>query len=329
MLPLASHAILAASANGFAMHDLPPLNPLRAFEAAARHRSIRKAAIEMSVTPGAISRQVKALENHLGVRLFRRSPSEIVLTAEGEQYYYAITIHLHGIADATKTLAGSKGDEIVRIRAYTTFGGKWLIPRIGSFDAENPNTELRLTTSLEAVDFERENVDAAIRLGSGEFPGLEVDRLFDNDLAPLCSPQFARENDIRSGADLARVKLLHTMARPEDWRIWIEATGLAGVVDWYAGTKFASSILAYQATLEHQGVMLAQLALFRDDIDAGKLVQPCGPVVSRGNFTYYFVFPRARLRNPALRRFRSWLLAQCEEEIRRSSSVSIERVLAE
>lgn len=298
------------------MNDLPPLNPLRAFESAARHMSIRRAAEEMRVTPGAVSRQVKVLEEYLGIPLFRRSPCEIALTADGEQYFLAISSHLESLAEATRTLVGRTGQEIVRIRSYTTFCGKWLIPRIPSFDAQNPRTELRLATSLEPVDFDRENVDAAIRLGDGNFSSLQVDRLFDNELVPLCSARFADVNRLREPKDLRHVRLLHTMARPDDWRIWVEAAGINGIVDTYAGSKLASSILAYHAAIEGQGVMMAQKALFREDIANGVLVQPFGPTVSRGDFTYYLVFPRNRLRNPALRRFRQWLLDQCAADRR-------------
>jgi LysR family glycine cleavage system transcriptional activator len=159
------------------MEGLPPLNPLRAFDAAGRLQSIRLAAEELSVTPGAVSRQVQALEAFLGVPLFRREPREIVLTAEGEQYLAAISAHLEGIRESTQKLTGKRGIEILRVRAYTTFAVKWLIPRLGTFHAENPTMEVRLTTSIEAVDFEKENVDGAIRLGDGAWPGLEVDRL--------------------------------------------------------------------------------------------------------------------------------------------------------
>ncbi|WP_291159017.1 LysR substrate-binding domain-containing protein [Hyphomicrobium sp.] len=297
------------------MRTLPPLNPLRAFEAAARHKSIRKAAEELGVTSGAVSRQVKVLEEFLGIAMFRRSPSEVILTAEGEQYFQIVTVHLHALAEGTNILTGYKDEQIVRIRAYTTFAAKWLIPRTKSFYLENPNTELRLTTSLEGVDFERENIDAAIRLCDGSYPGCEIDRLVANDLTPLCSPQYAAEHGLRTGRDLARVRFLHTVARPDDWRLWIEAAGLTGVVDAHGGPKFASSLLAYQAAMGNQGVLLGPIALFRDDIQQGTLVQVCDPVVSRGNFTYYFVYPRSRLRNPALRRFRSWLLRQIEDEM--------------
>lgn len=293
------------------MRHLPPLNPLRAFEAAARHSSVRLAAEEMNVTPGAVSRQVKVLEDHLGVVLFRRAPSEIILTAEGEQYYNAISPLLWELSDATMHLTGSRERHVVHIRAYTTFAAKWLIPRLSRFNALYPNIEIRLTTSLEAVDFEREHVDAAIRLGEGNYPGLESDKLLENHIAPLCTPEYAETQGIKTAQDLVGKHLLHTLARPEDWRIWLETVGLLGRIDWRSGPKFASSILAYQAALENQGVMMAQKALFDEDLRKGRLIQPVGPTVSRGDFTYYLVLPRARLRNPALRKFRAWLLEIC------------------
>lgn len=294
------------------MKNLPPLNPLRAFEAAARHSSVRLAAEEMNVTPGAVSRQVKVLEDYLGVVLFRRLPSEITLTPEGEQYFQAISPLLWGLSDATVNLIGNKGVQIVHIRAYTTFAGKWLIPRLSSFADAHPNIEIRLTTSLEAVDFERENVDAAIRLGDGEYPGYEVDKLIENHLAPLCTPEYAEREQIHMAEDLVGKRLLHTLVRPDDWRIWIETVGLQGRLDWHVGPKYASSILAYHATLEHQGLMMAQKALFEEDLKKGRLIQPVGPTVTRGGFTYYLILRRNRLRNPALRRFRDWLVNECQ-----------------
>ncbi|PZQ45726.1 MAG: LysR family transcriptional regulator [Rhodovulum sulfidophilum] len=293
------------------MEDLPPLNPLRAFEAAARHMSMRKAAEELYVTPGAISRQVKALESHLGYILFHRLPNEIILTAEGDAYFKPVSKYLHEIALATKALVGSKVQDAIHIRAYTTFAGKWLIPRLSSFSDLYPGIEIRLSTSVEAVDFERENVDAAIRLGDGGFPGLETVRLVENHLAPLCTPEYARRTGLTSARDLNRARLLHSLARPEDWRAWIETAGLGGVVDWYAGPKYGSSMLASQAALDHQGIMIAQKSLFGADLEAGRLVQPFGPIVDQRHFTYYLVYPRNRLRNHALRRFQAWLEAEC------------------
>ena len=295
------------------MSKLPPLNPLRAFEAAGRLRSIRRAGQELCVTPGAVSRQVQSLEAHLGVRLFRREPHEIVLTAEGEQYLAAIVQHLDGIREATEKLTGLRAVEILRLRAYTTFSMKWLIPRLGTFHAENKTTEVRLTTSNEAVDFDRENLDGAIRLGDGTWPGVEVDRLVANELTPLCSPAFRREHQIKSLDDLARLPRLHSMVRPDDWSHWLAKADPGNKIDPYTGDKYASSILAYQATLEGHGIMMAQKVLFLDDLRAKRLVQPFDLLLDRGKFTYYFVYPRSRLRNPAFRRFRSWLIEQSKE----------------
>ncbi|MGO7733458.1 transcriptional regulator GcvA [Rhizobium leguminosarum] len=293
------------------MDALPPLNPLRAFEAAGRLQSIRRAADELGVTPAAVSRQVQRLEAFLGVRLFRRDPREIVLTSEGEQYLAGIGRHLDGIREETQKLTGRKTIEILRVRAYTTFAMKWLIPRLSSFHASNPTTEVRLTTSNETVDFDRENVDGAIRLGDGNWGSIEVDRVMRNELVPLCTPGFLAEHGLQGVQDLKNVHLLHSLVRPDDWRYWLDSAGCRGI-DPYAGGKYASSTLAYQATLEGQGVMIAQKELFLDDLKAGRLVQPFSHMLDRGDFTYYFIYPRNRLRNPAFRRFRVWLLEQAE-----------------
>lgn len=291
------------------MDRLPPLHSLRAFEAAGRLQSIRKAAEELFVTPGAVSRQVQSLEAFLGVKLFRRDPREIVLTAEGEQYLAAVAQSLDIVRDATQRLTGKRAVEVVRLRAYTTFAMKWLIPRLSSFHDANPEVEVRLETSNEAVSFEREAVDCAIRLGDGQWSGVETDRVLDNRLVPMCSPALAARNPLQTVSDLGRVRLLHSMIRPDDWRHWLRAAG-AHEIDPYSGDKFASSTLAYQATLEGFGVMIAQRALFADDVAAGRLVCPFDLELDMGSHTYYLLYPQNRLRKPAFRRFRLWLLEQ-------------------
>ena len=298
---------------GWRMDRLPPLNALRAFEAAGRHQSIRRAAAELSVTAGSVSRQVQALEASLGVPLFRRRARGIVLTSEGERYLTAVIEHLDGIREATEKLTGRRPKDVVRILAYTTVAMKWLIPRLGSFHAENKGTEVRLTTSNEAVDFARENIDGAIRLGDGKWPGLEVDRLMANELVPLCTPAFQQAHGLHAPADLSRVVLLHSFVRPDDWRYWLEAAN-AGEIDPFGGDKYASSALVYQAVLGGLGIMMAHKAFFLDDLRDGRLVQPFGPTLDRKAFTYYLIYSRNRLRSPAFRRFRTWLLAEARRE---------------
>lgn len=291
------------------MEGLPPLYSLRAFEAAGRHQSIRRAAEELNVTPGAVSRQVQGLETFLGVRLFRREPREILLTAEGERYLATIAQSLDAIREATQKLTGKRTVEIVRVRAYTTFAMKWLIPRLNSFHVDNPSVEVQLETSNENVVFEREGVDCAVRLGDGGWGDVETDRVIPNVLVPLCSPDFVEQNSISEIGDLARVRLLHSIVRIDDWKLWLKGAGGTNV-DPYAGDKFASSTLAYQATLEGFGIMVAQKALFLEDIRRGRLVSPFQFELDMEDFTYYLIYPRDRLRKPAFRRFREWILQQ-------------------
>ncbi|MEH2474284.1 LysR family glycine cleavage system transcriptional activator [Nitrobacteraceae bacterium AZCC 2299] len=247
------------------MNQLPPLNPLRAFEAAGRLRSIRKAADELSVTPGAVSRQVQILETHLGIPLFRRESRSAILTAAGEQYLSAVTEHFDGIRDATLKLTGERGNsrEILKVRAYVTFAMNWLIPRLSSFHEANASTEVRITASLEAVDFEHEDVDGAIRLGNGNWPEYEVDRLVPNELIPVCSPEFRRTAKLKYPSDLSRQPLLHSLARPDDWMHWLKAAGQTNI-DAYAGPKYQSSVMVYQAAVEGQGVAIAQKVLVEE-----------------------------------------------------------------
>jgi LysR family glycine cleavage system transcriptional activator len=291
------------------MDVLPPLNPLRAFEAAGRLGSIRRAALELRVTPGAVSRQVQVLEENLGVVLFRRTPSAMVLTAEGEQYLAAIAPHFEGLREASRRLTGRKEPAILKVRAYTTFAMKWLIPRLSGFQARNLGAEVRLTTSLEWVDFGREDVDCAIRLGDGNWPGLGSDRLVSNILVPVCSHAYLARQELEAPHDLRRVPLLHTLARPDDWRFWLDAAGIRDI-DPYAGPKYASSALALQAAQEGHGVMIAQQALVLDDVSAGRLVQPFGPLLDRGAYTYYLVYPPRSMRKPTFRLFRTRLLEE-------------------
>jgi LysR family transcriptional regulator, glycine cleavage system transcriptional activator len=295
------------------MSQLPPLNPLRAFEAAGRLKSIRKAADELSVTPGAVSRQVQILETHLGIPLFRRESRAAILTAAGEQYLAAITEHFDGIRDATLKLTGERGRsrEILKVRAYVTFAMKWLIPRLSSFHEANPSTEVRITASLEAVDFKHEDVDGAIRLGDGHWPEYEVDRLVANELIPICSPEFRRTAKLKHPSDLAGRTLLHSLARPDDWMHWLKAAG-QNSVDAYSGLKYQSSVMVYQAAIEGQGIAIAQKILIDDELQRRRLIQPFGPSCDRGDFTYYLIYPKNRLRNPSFRKFRSWLVEQAQ-----------------
>lgn len=297
------------------MSRFPPLNPLRAFEVAGRLKSIRNAAKELHVTPGAVSRQVHILEQHLGVPLFKRLPRSIMLTEAGERYLEEISRHLLGIQDATERLTGRKGRHILHVRAYITFAMRWLIPRLASFHARHSHVEVRLTASLEAVDFERENVDGAIRLGDPEWHGCCRDRLVENELVPVCSPAYlAHRGD--APMDLSHDILLHSLARPGDWEHWLRSTGARSASS--TNQIYQSSVLAYEAALQGLGMAIAQRVLVEDDIASGRLVCPFHQSLNMGSHTYYLIYPMNRLRNPAFRLFRDWIV----EEASRTGNIS-------
>ncbi|GLR77746.1 LysR family transcriptional regulator [Azospirillum oryzae] len=271
--------------------------------------SIRKAAAELFVTAGAVSRQVKVLEDFLGIELFSRGHRAVALTPVGERYFAEVSRHLAGLRNATTHLVEDKGRRTLKLRAYTTFAMRWLIPRLASFHGLYPDIDVRLSASLDAVDFEREDVDAAVRLGSGSWQGLQADRLFRNLLVPVCSPRLVEKRALRQPAELGNVLLLHSLARPDDWAKWLDAAGVEGVSA-YTGIKYESSAMSYQAAMEGHGVAIAQKALVEEDLAQGRLCQPFGFELDMADFTYYFVFPIGRERKRELEVFRQWLKTQ-------------------
>jgi LysR family glycine cleavage system transcriptional activator len=293
------------------MDRLPPLNAIRAFEAAARHMSITLAADELHVTAGAVSRQIKSLEEALGLQLFKRGHREITLTRQGADYYRAITRALDVLREATRKLTRSRQRKQLKIRAYTTFAMRWLIPRLSGFHAAHPGIEVQLKASLEPVDFRKEDIDAAIRLGDGTWPGTNRYRLGPNILAPVASPALlATGPKLKKAADLVHHTLLHSIARPDDWGYWLEAAGVAKQVDARAGMTYESSAMALAAAIEGQGLAIAQLFLVEKDLADGRLVTPFRKTVDMGDFTYYLLTPSHREESATMKTFRLWLLDQ-------------------
>ena len=292
--------------------ELPPLNALRAFEGTARRLSMSSAAKEMHVTPGAVSRQIRLLEEFLGHALFDRSRREIALTPHGQRYFETITASFKQIRETTGRIRTVAKCSPLKIRAYTTFAMQWLIPRLSSFHAEHPAIEVVLSASLDPVDFRRDDLDGAIRLGNGYWPGLTASPLVENILVPVCSPALPAKNALSKPADLAQHLLLHSAAheRSNDWVDWLKIAGVSGVVDAYAGLKYENSAMAYQAAREGQGLAMAQLALIEKDVTAGRLVIPFAERLDRGAFTYYLLTPDDRPASKPMQRFREWLLAQ-------------------
>ena len=293
------------------MDRLPPLNAIRAFEAAARHLSITAAAEELHVTPGAVSRQIRSLEETLGTQLLNRGHRQITLTGPGDDYYRAITKALEAMRVATRRLTKRAKRRQLKVRSYTTFAMRWLIPRLSSFHAANRGIEVLLTASLDPVDFRKEDIDVAIRLGDGKWSGVNAYRLVDNVLLPVCSPDLlASGPKIRKAADLQHQTLLHSIARPDDWRFWLEAAGVDGQVDSRSGMTYQSSAMAYAAAVASQGFAIAQRFLVEGDLASGKLVAPFRQTVDMGDLTYYLLTPADRKEGSSTTTFREWLLEQ-------------------
>jgi LysR family glycine cleavage system transcriptional activator len=293
---------------------LPPLNALRAFEAAARHLSFTRAADELHVTQTAISHQIKALEERLGVRLFRRLPRGLLLTEEAQRYLPPVRDAFDRIAAATEQLAAGGAGGRLTVSVLPSFAAKWLVPRLGRFRATQPDLDLRISASSQLVDFARDDVDVAIRMGRGHYPGLRVDRLFGESMVPVCAPELLTgAHPLRRPEDLRHHVLLHDDDHT-GWQLWLELAGVAGV-DPRRGPIFTDSAMVVQAAAEGQGVALARRVLAAGDLAAGRLVQPF-EVSLPHDLAYYLVSPEATAEQPRIRAFRAWLLAEAEADLR-------------
>jgi LysR family transcriptional regulator, glycine cleavage system transcriptional activator len=297
---------------------LPPLTGLKAFEAAARHLSFTRAAEELYVTQTAISHQIKALEERLGVQLFRRMPRGLLLTEEAQRYLPAVRDAFDLIAAATDRLVVVSASGTLTVSVLPSFASKWLVPRLGRFRAACPDIDLRISTSSHLVDFSREDVDVGIRMGPGVYPGLRVDRLFGESLVPVCSPELlGGAQPLRRPEDLRHHALLH-----EDdyagWELWLELAGVEGAPV-RRGPIFTDGAMVVQAAADGQGVALARRALAAGDLAAGRLVQPFDVSIPH-DLAYYLVCPEASAERPKVRRFRDWLLAEAAERAEPAAS---------
>lgn len=295
---------------------LPPLNSLRAFEAAARHLSFTKAADELHVTPAAISHQIKTLEDYCGAALFRRLTRALVLTETGQAALPALREAFDKLAEAAERLRPAPDTGVLTVSVAPSFCAKWLVPRLDRFHDAHPGFDIRIDATDRLATFDTDGVDIAIRYGDGDYPGLESVCLMGETVIPVCSPDLvAGANALREPADLARHTLLHVFWRMADdkapsWRMWLKAAGITAV-DPERGPRFNVDSLAVQAAIGGQGVALVNSALVADDLAAGRLVRPFADMADRETaFCYFLVYPEAHGRNPRVQAFRDWALAE-------------------
>jgi LysR family glycine cleavage system transcriptional activator len=294
------------------MRKLPPLASLRAFEAAVRHLSFKRAAEELAVTPTAVSHQVRQLEDRLGVRLFERHPRQVVATAAAMELYPVLRDGFDAFARALDSVADRRARRSLTLSATSAFAARWLVPRIASFRRAHPGLDLRLHASDEPVRLEGRDIDAAIRYGRGPYPGLVALPLAADHFAPVCSPAL----HLRRRADLARWPLLHfewrhRRADNPTWRRWLEQAGMRGVLP-ESGVVFSDENHAIQAALAGQGVALLSLLLVGPDLRSGALVQPFGPVLE--GYRYHLVHAPDASRRDELAALADWLQAEMNAE---------------
>jgi len=297
------------------MNRIPSIKALQAFEASARHLSFLQAAEELNVTPGAVSRQIQALESLLGRRLFVRHHRRVALTRSGRDYLADIRAPLARIDAATSRLRDEAAADALSICTYPNFAMRWFIPRWSRFHDRHPAIDVRLTTSLLPVDFGQDEYDLAIQvLAEDKAPpaGLYAHKVVDVVTMPVCAPALAAR--LKRPADLRHVTLLHGDPRPRDWERWLAMAGVTGV-DATKGPRFESLNLSVQAAAEGLGVAIAIEALVREDLASGRLVRPFEPA-RRSRRPMHLVYPEARAGNPKLVAFRDWLLAEAAVDAR-------------
>jgi LysR family transcriptional regulator, glycine cleavage system transcriptional activator len=284
---------------------LPPLAALRTFEAAARHGNFSRAAEELHLTHGAISHQVKSLEQTLGVALFQRGRRGVVPTPEGTALAAAMRDALAQIARGVEAVR-ARPPRALTISVLPSFATHWLIPRLADFQATHPEIEVNIRAGQDLVDFSRDDVDLAVRYGPGTWPGLVATRLMGENVFPVCSPDFAAGRLPRSLAELAQASLLHSPTQP--WDEWFRALGVAPP-EVRRGPTFSEAGLLLQAAADGLGVALARSVLVQPDLEAGRLVRPVPQSVPAA-FAYYVVYPQEVPVSAQLAALRDWLLAR-------------------
>ncbi len=290
---------------------LPPLNALRAFEAAARHLSFTRAADELNVTQAAVSHQVKTLEEQIGLPLFRRLSRGLILTDEGQTLFPAVRHAFDTVAEAVDRVHARTGGALT-VSVLPSFAVKWLVPRMSRFQERHPDIDLRITAADRLVDFARDAVDVAVRFGAGSWPGLRADFVVDEYITPVCAPALAA--GLSQPADLAQMTLLHEEMAPladfPVWATWLRAAGAADVPQ-DKGPRFSHTHIMLQAAIDGRGVALAQWLFAADDIAEGRLVAPF-PLRLATGYAYYVVCLEAAADRPKIRAFRDWVMAETQ-----------------
>ena len=288
---------------------------MRAFEAAARHLSFTRAAGELAVTQAAVSHQIKALEEWLGVELFIRRNRKLFLTEAGQAYLPPLTSAFDQLDDATRQTTRADSSGVLMVSVLPSFAAKWLVPRIGKFRERHPDIDILISPDEKLAQFDRDGVDVGIRYGRGGWTGLRVERFLTEEFFPVCTPALLDgPNPLRQPEHLSRQTLLHDddPVGLLDWREWLRTVG-AYSVDATRGPRFRDASHLIQAAIEGQGVALGRTALVASDIASGRLVR-LFEISLPADHAYYVVMPEAWVERPKVRAFTEWLFETAETE---------------
>ncbi len=295
---------------------LPPLSALRAFEAAARRLNFRQAAQELFVTPGAISQQIRLLEQHVGTPLFQREGRGVTLTEAGAAALPVLRLAFEKLAEATRAMRQPQRRCRVTVSAPPSFAAKWLVPRLERFSLAHLEVDVWVSADNTLIDFTSADVDLAIRYGAGVYPALSCTRLLEETELPVCAPALLEAAPIRRPGDLAHHTLLHDSSfgahdGAPDWAMWLKAHG-AAEVDASRGPRFNQASLVIESAVAGRGVALAKRALAEADLRAGRLIAPFGDGAAPLAFGYHLVWPQGRVFTLAQQSFIDWLRAEAQ-----------------
>jgi LysR family transcriptional regulator, glycine cleavage system transcriptional activator len=292
---------------------LPPLNALKAFEAAARHESFTRAAEELCVTQGAVSHQVKALELELAIKLFNRERQRLIITEAGRDYLVVVRDALDRIAVGTERLLQRQSGGILTVSTSPDFAAKWLVHRLGHFAEAHAGIDLRVSATMHHVDFAREDVDMAVRHGDGNWSGLDAVQLVAEQLFAICSPKLFSGRRLAKPTDILKFPLIHLDSRA-DWTKWLRVAGI-GDENIRHGPVLNRASMVIDAAINGQGIALARTTLAAWDLINGRLVRPFTEAL-RLSKTYWIVCPKVTSNLPKIVTFRDWLLAEAAQDLR-------------
>jgi LysR family glycine cleavage system transcriptional activator len=295
---------------------LPGLSAFSTFEAAARHQSFTRAAEELGVTPAAVSYLVRELEAQLKVKLFHRTKRVVRLTEAGEILNTTVANALEAIGRAVERVRNADGHPRLNVTTTPGFAMKWLVPRLNGFLERFPGVDVRMDMSTRMIDFTREDIDLAVRFGTGDYPALQVEKLISDTIYPICSPKLLKgPRPLRHPRDLRHFTLIHVhwQALGETWptwEMWLAAAGVTGL-DATRGIHFDQGLMAIQAAIDGHGVALGDSSLTAVDLAQGRLVRPFELALSApARFAYWIVVPPHAAERPLVVAFRDWLRAE-------------------